>query len=155
MGKIWIIACKSLICPDWLTLLSSNFQVSKIKTSSSISIWSKQQPSNHVDGQPPLTLCVSSSSLFVHIAQRAFFLLSVSPHQSRWRGLIAIELCNFWYSDWLVEYMGGGVGGRVEICLLSISANSQNMTILLFQTQFHYRMNPYARPWLQYLKYLK
>ena len=120
MGKIWIFAFKSLICPDWLTLLSSNFQVSKIKTSSSISIWSKQQPSNHVDGQPPLTLCVSSSSLFVHIAQRAFFLLSVSPHQSRWRGLIAIELCNFWYSDWLVEYMGGGVGERVEICLLSI-----------------------------------
>ena len=119
MGKIWKFASKSLICPDWLTLLSSNFQVSKIKTSSSISIWSKQQPSNHVDGQPPLTLCVSCSSLILHacmcISSCHLSLLCCKMEKN-----YCNKLSNFWFSDWLVEYMGGGVGERKEICLLSI-----------------------------------
>ena len=104
----------------WLTH-TSFFKLSslQIKTSSSISNWSKQQPSNHVDGQPPLTLCVSCSSLILHacmcISSCHLSLLCCKMEKN-----YCNKLSNFWFSDWLVEYMGGGVGERKEICLLSI-----------------------------------
>ena len=96
MGKLWIIACKSLICPDWLTLLSSNFQVSKIKTSSSKTFQfdqSNNQATMWMD-QPPLTLCVSSSSLFV--------LLPNGP--SSWYLINRVK-------QFLIQWLVGGIHG--------------------------------------------